>query len=175
MKFHINEPDHELTIGYFTIILKYSVLIASSWIFGWLLVLFLPLRDGVGYSNNTGAFALENRQIISCLLIIIVFIYYSYSLYNKSKFGLIKELEFSENTTKLNIINLVTGKNKLIEINNTNLKVILNEKHHPLFGRQREYRFEELHNLTAKFNVDMTAWVRHPEIDKIIQQLEKYI
>lgn len=174
MKFEIEEPDHELTVGYFTLMIKYIVLFIVSWIAGWIFFLLVPTKNSSIVKRNSIDDKLDNAYYISITMVVLVISYYTYSLYKKGKYGLLKEISFINDTIQLTIINQLNGKLKSIEVPTESFSVTLTPKNHILFGSQRMYTLKNNNIDITYLNIEMTAWTRHPKIENLINELEKY-
>lgn len=171
-KFVINKPDDELTSGYVTVIVKYLVLFSFTWIGGWFLYLFLPAKHMVSPIDVKNR--LDNAALVSTLIALVFVAYFSYRLYKKAKYGLLKSIAFEQDEVQLTIINLVNGNLKSRTIQSNAFRVDLNEKKHFVYGELRKFTLKENETILTYLNLDLTAWKRHEHIDQLYDQLKKY-
>ena len=174
MDFKIEEPDNELTVGYLTLVIKYIVLIVVSWIAGWMLLLFPPIKSNHS-SPNQFEDKTHNAYLISILIAVHVLAFYSYKIYRKGKYGLLKEISFSDDNIRLTIINEITGKLKNIILQPGAFKVEKEIKNHFLYGKQRVYTLREKYEDLTYLNIDLSAWNSHPDVQQLMTELEKFV
>ena len=168
MKFNIEKPTNELTEGYFSLILKYLIVFIVSWIGGWILLLFLS--SGRRHSK-LGDYLLNYAEYTSVFIALIVIIILVIRVRRKYKLGLLTYIEFGEDYVLLNLLNTINGEIRTQRINKRMLKVRITTKDDFLFGKQRILSIYDNNTLINILNVELTAWIRHSQIDHLITKL----
>jgi hypothetical protein len=171
MNFTIQEPDNELTIGYLTMVIKYAVLLFLSWLAGWVIFLFVPVRR---VSTVPIGSKLDYASVVSLFIAAVVIAYYSYQLYRKAKYGILKEIDFRDDFIELTIMNQLNGKLKEFQVDAELFAVEEDLKNHILYGEQRIYSLKEGDQMLTILNVDMTVWKRHEQLEELVGQLKKF-
>lgn len=173
MTFNIQEPEHELSIGYLTIAIKYIVLFIVSWIGAWLVYLFVPI-GGVHVTNArwTSIFFLHPTGL-SILFAIAVIGSYSLKLYKRAKYGLLKSITFNEDTIEMILFNEINGKSRTRTVPFSSFETRFKKENHILFGQQRIVDVFDKGQKITSLNIDKTAWCRHPEVEMLISALTK--
>ena len=67
-KFILNEPNRELTEGYFTALMKYSVVFLIAWMFGQIIIFaypFIACSDEKKQFNKTEALVVQLNQYLA--------------------------------------------------------------------------------------------------------------
>jgi hypothetical protein len=176
----IQEPDRELKEGIFTLVLKYSVLFIVSYMAGITIFIFKPSRSN-SVSNKMDSF-MDNPAFFSYIIIVLVFTFYTKRLYDKFKNGLITEFIFDENDNlvQLSLLNTFNGKKRNLNFLINELSVTISTKESILFGKQRVLTFYKTEptgqkSIITTLNIELTAWVRHPEIHEVLSKLKVYM
>lgn len=173
MTFNIQEPDHELYIGYLTIAIKYIALFIVSWIGAWLVFLFVPFGGVHAASARWTSIFFLHPTGLSILFAIGVVGSYSLKLYKRAKYGLLKSITFNEETFEMILFNEVNGKSRTRTVPISSVQTRFKEESHVLFGQQRIVDVFDKDQKITSLNVDKTAWCRHPEVNKLISELKK--
>lgn len=174
MKYRIQQPDYELSNGYFTIVIKYLALFAVTWIACWLLLLFLPKSGLSGSSFRWISIFLLHPAGMSVLLGIAVIGYYSLSLYKRAKYGVLTTIDFRKDVVKLILFNPISGSSTMKDIPTPTFKVHFKREKHLLYGQQRIFELSNDKERITILNIDRTAWCRHSEVDELMKKLETY-
>lgn len=173
MTFSIQEPDHELSIGYLTIVIKYIVLFIASWIGAWLVYLFVPIGGVHAASARWTSIFFLHPTGLSILFAIGVIGSYSLKLYERANYGLLKSITFNEDTIEMILFNEVNGKSRTKTISFSSFQTRFKEENHILFGQQRIVDVFDKDQKVTSLNIDKTAWCRHPEVEMLISELKK--
>lgn len=173
MTFSIENPDYELSNGYFTLVIKYLALFAATWIACWLLLLFLPKGGLSGSSFRWISIFLRHPSGMSILFAVGVIGSYSLKLYKRAKFGLLKSITINEDTIEMILFNEVNGKSRTRTVPISSFHTHLKEENHILFGQQRIVDVFDNGQKITSLNIDKTAWCRHPEVEMLISALTK--
>ena len=173
MTFSIQEPDHELSIGYLTIVIKYIVLFIVSWIGAWLVFLFVPIGGVHTVSARWTSILFLHPTGLSILFAIGVIGSYSLKLYKRAKYGLLKSITFNEDTIEMILFNEINGKSRARTVPISSFQIRFKKENHILFGQQRLFDVFDGGQKVTSLNIDKTAWCRHPKVEVLISALKK--
>lgn len=164
MKYEINKPPSELTEGYVVLFMKYITLFIIGWFGGWIML-------AIAFRRSSSTLISNNLGLISIFIAVAVIYLFGNRAYKKYKLGLLTSVEFDENTLKLGLLNTINGAHKYKEIPKSFLKVTVISKDDNLLGKQRIFEIYEKTELMNRFNIELTAWCRHPQIEEIVEHL----
>lgn len=173
MQFQIQEPTRELTDGYFTLGLKYSVLTLIGWMVGVIIVCIYPCLAWSGDKYPPMLVFLNDHHIIHIIASIFLIFFFSKYQFKKYEIGLITNFEFceEENSLSLSKINTLNGKLRKFSIPYSSLKV----KKGKLIGEQTIYHFYNFDHLISSFNVTLSPWKKHEKFSELIDRLDTII
>jgi hypothetical protein len=173
MKFDIDQPASELTEGYLTLALKYVTLFIVGWLGGWLFLLFIAS----GRRNHSPAVAdilFDNTEYASIFIAIAVIYFFGQRAYRKYRLGLLTSIDFDEHFVAIHLTNTLNGKCTPRKINYSDLSVKMQSKEDSFQGKMRIIEIFEKGQIVTRLNVDLTAWCRNPQVDKMISRLIQY-
>jgi hypothetical protein len=176
-KFILNEPNRELTEGYFTALMKYSVIFLIAWMFGQLLIFTYPCIAWSGEKYPPTLTWLNNYNIISWILVLLGTYFYVISQIKKYSLPLVTTFRFNATQEQLNLelLNTFSGKTSQTSIPYNQLKIDFETKENTWYGKQRVYRISSNEQTIAQFNIEKTAWKQFPEIEGLVIELNKHI
>ena len=176
-KFILNEPNRELTEGYFTALMKYSVVFLIAWMFGQLLIFTYPCIAWSGEKYPPTLTWLNNYNIISWILVLLGTYFYVISQIKKYSLPLVTTFRFNATQEQLNLelLNTFSGKTSQTSIPYNQLKIDFETKENTWYGKQRVYRISSNEKTIAQFNIEKTAWKKFPEIEGLVIELNKHI
>lgn len=176
-KFILNEPSRELTEGYFTALIKYSVVFLIAWMLGQLLIFTYPCVAWSGEKYPPTLTWLNNYNIISWILVGIGSYFYVVSQIKKYSLPLVTTFRFNATQTQLELelLNILSGKTSQTSIPYNQLKIDFETKENTWYGKQRVYRISSNEKTSALVNIEKTAWKQFPEIENLVEQLNKHI
>ena len=173
MKFTIEEKFHELTDGYFTLIIKFSVVLMLAWMVGILLVFTYPCFAWSGNKYPPMLVFINDYNIINILLSVVGIYFYSKRLFKSYKMGMLVEIDFQNDLVELSIINTLNGKLSNISIPLNEFNVKFEEKNGTFLGKQRIYHLFQKEILLTNLNIELTAWKRFSKLNEFLTELEK--
>ena len=172
MKFTIEEKFHELTDGYFTLIIKFSVVLMLAWMVGILLVFTYPCFAWSGNKYPPMLVFINDYNIINILLSVVGIYFYSKRLFKSYKMGMLVEIDFQNDSVELSIINTLNGKLSNISIPLNEFNVKFEEKNGTFLGKQRIYHLFQKEILLTNLNIELTAWKRFSKLNEFLTELE---
>ncbi|MBI1837570.1 MAG: hypothetical protein HYR91_09935 [Flavobacteriia bacterium] len=176
MKFRIEEKIHELIDGYFTLIIKYSVVFCLAWMLGILIVYTYPCMVWNGDKYPPALIFVNNYDVVNWILAIAAILYYSKRKFKHYQLGLIIEMNFENNNfIQLEIINTLNGKLHGITLTKEDFKLIKEDKNSSFFGKQSVYHFYRKGKLLTNLNIEMTAWKRHSDVKNMLAKLDSFL
>ena len=177
MQFQIQEPTRELTDGYFTLGLKYSVLTLIGWMIGVMIVCTYPCFTWSGDKYPPMLVFLNDHHIMHIIASTFLIFFFSRYQFKKYELGLITNFEFNEKEKSLTLskINTLNGKLKKHTISYSSLKITKEVKKGKLIGEQTIYHFYNLDNLVSSFNVIISPWKKHEKFNELIDQLDEIV
>ena len=176
-KFILNEPNRELTEGYFTALMKYSVVFLIAWMFGQLLIFTYPCIAWSGEKYPPTLTWLNNYNIISWILVLLGTYFYLVSQIKKYSLPLVTTFRFNatQKQLELELLNTFSGKTSQTSIPYNQLKIDFKTKENTWYGKQRVFRISSNEQTIAQFNIEKTAWKQFPEIEGLVIELNKHI
>jgi len=160
MQFTIQEKKHELTEGYFMLIMKFGVLFLIAWMFGLLIIYTYPCL--AWDSNKYPPFLrfLNDYHILSWFFVIILFYWYSIKKHNSYQFGFLTKIEFNKLTKefKLDLIHPLHGKEYQINIPESKFRIFKKRIHSQWTGNKTAYEFYENEKLITTLIPSRSAW-----------------
>lgn len=177
MNFKINEKIHELTDGYFTLVMKYSVTILIAWMIGILIVCTYPCFAWGTEKYPPFLVFLKDNVIIEIITGIILIIYFTKKQFAKYKKGLIIEFQFEDENKQLSLqkINTLHGKPTNVTIPYSSLKVVKEVKSGKIFGVQTIYHIFNGDDFVSDLNISFSAWKREEKFVELVTNLERFI
>jgi hypothetical protein len=173
MKFTIEEKFHELTDGYLTLIIKYSVVLMLAWMVGILIVFTYPCFAWSGNKYPPMLVFINDYNIINILLSVVGIYFYSKRLFKSYKMGMLVEIDFQSDSVVLSIINTLNGKLSTISIPSNEFNVIFEEKNGTFLGKQRIYHLFQKETLLTNVNIELTAWKRFSKLNELLAEFDK--
>jgi hypothetical protein len=173
----IHEPNRELTEGYLTALMKYSVVFLIAWMFGQLIIFTYPCVTWSGEKYPPTLTWLNDYHIISWILVFIGSYFYVMTQIKKYALPMITKFRF-DNThqqLELELLHTFTGKTSEINISFNTLTITFETKENMWYGKQRIYHFNIKGKSLALLNIEKTAWKQFPEIDSLVEQLNKHL
>ena len=76
---------------------------------------------------------------------------------------------------ELELLNTFSGKISQISIPYNQLKINFETKENTWYGKQRVFRISSNEKTIAQFNIEKTAWKQFPNIENLVEQLNKHI
>ena len=174
MKFKIEEKVHELTDGYFMLIVKISVALMLAWMVGILIIFTYPCFVWSGNKYPPALIFINDYNIINWLLSVIVLFFYCKRLFKNYESGLVIEIDFQDSQTNICVINTLTGKIRTTEILNNDFKIRTQIKESSIIGKQRIIEFYQKDTLLTSLNIDLSVWKRHVKINQLIEKLNLF-
>jgi hypothetical protein len=176
-KFILNEPNRELTEGYFTALIKYSVVFLIAWMLGQLLIFTYPCVAWSGEKYPPTLTWLNNYNIISWILVGIGSYFYVVSQIKKYSLPLVTTFRFNATQAQLELelLNIFSGKTSQISIPHNQLKIDFETKENTWYGKQRVFRISSNEKTIAQFNIEKTAWKQFLDIEDLVEELNKHI
>lgn len=176
MKFKIQEPNHELTEGYFILSIKILVLISFAWMVGLLIIYTYPCIMWTGNKYPPTLLFLDKYHVISLICAVIALFFYALRIAKENKNKLIIDFTFDQNKQqlKIDLLNIYTGKTHEEIVDYNKLKIAFENKNDTFYGSQRIYHFLRETKPITTLNIDRCAWRKHPEIDSLISKLEEF-
>lgn len=176
MEFKIQEPNHELTEGYFILIIKISVLISFAWMIGLLIIYTYPCITWDGNKYPPTLLFLDKYHVLSLICTVVALYFYTRRIAKKYKNRLITNFLFDEEKQQLSLelLNIYTGKTTTEIIDYKNLNIAYENKNDKLYGSQRIFHFLHDSKPISTLNIDRCAWRKHPEIDALILKLKQF-
>jgi hypothetical protein len=165
--FIIHEPYKELTEGYFTPIIKYSVIFLIAWMMGQLIIFTYPCLAWYGDKYPPLLKWLNDYNVLNWFLVLVCSLVYLKFLIKKSNSLYITNILFDSKNNLLNLelLNNFSGKTKEISINYSVLNIRLETIKNNWYGSQNIYKFYNKDLLIASLNIEKTAWKYFPEIE----------
>ncbi len=173
MKFTIEEQFHELTDGYLTLIIKYSVVLMLAWMVGILLVFTYPCFAWSGNKYPPILVFINDYNIINILLSIVGIYFYSKRLFKSYKMGMLVEIDFQNDLVEFSIINTLNGKLSTISIPSNEFNVTFEEKNGTFLGKQRIYHLLQKKTIVTNINIELTAWKRFSKLNELLVEFDK--
>lgn len=174
MIFEIPEKRHELTEGYFIFSMKIFSLLLAAWMTD-ILLLYLYPCFAWGYDRFPPFIVWMDKTRILTWFFILIYGYIFYlKIYRKYSLGLITSFSFGEKNLTIKIINTLNGKEREIDLTNAQSHVETEEKNSFFYGKHIVYHFYNNLDLITNLTIDANAWKRHPEIEIIKQELDKF-
>lgn len=173
MKFTIEEQFHELTDGYLTLIIKYSVVLMLAWMVGILLVFTYPCFAWSGNKYPPMLVFINDYNIINILLSIVGIYFYSKRLFKSYKMGMLVEIDFQNDLVEFSIINTLNGKLSTISIPSNEFNVTFEEKNGTFLGKQRIYHLFHKKTIVTNINIELTAWKRFSKLNELLVEFDK--
>jgi hypothetical protein len=173
----LQEPNRELTEGYFTALMKYAVVFLIAWMFGQLIIFTYPCVVWTGEKYPPTLAWLNDYHIISWILVLIGSYFYVMTQIKKYALPMITKFRF-DNThqqLELELLHTFTGKTSEINISFNTLTITFETKENMWYGKQRIYHFNIKGKSLALLNIEKTAWKQFPEIDSLVEQLNKHL
>lgn len=176
MEFKIQEPNHELTEGYFILIIKISVLISFAWMIGLLIIYTYPCVAWEGNKYPPTLLFLDKYHVISLICTAGALFFYIQRIAKKYKNRLITKFDFNQEKQQLSLelLNIYSGKMDKETFDYNKINIVSETKKDKLYGTQRVYHFRSDSRPISTLNIDRCAWRKHPEIDALISKLEEY-
>jgi hypothetical protein len=174
MNFKIEEKKHELTEGYFMLIMKYSVIILTSWMFGQLIIYTYPCLAWDGEKYPPFLKFLNDYHILSWILVFTSIAWYSHKKIKNYQLGLIVELNDNnqEKNIELTLIHPLHGKSKQISIDNNKLTIQKNIQKSKWTGEFDSYFFFNNNKLITILNPTRSAWKLNSNFEDFIHFLD---
>lgn len=176
MKFRIQEPNRELTEGYFILIVKYLVLVFLAWMIGILIIFTYPCLVWEGDKYPPFLEFMNNYDILNWFLAILFCLLFTKKTFPKHKLGLITEFNFQEGEKQLQleIINTLNGKLRTISIPYSSLCITSEELKSKFYGKQEIFHFKSNSELITSLCIPMTPWKKHSEIKLLEEKILEY-
>ena len=176
MNFHIQEPNHELTEGYFILLMKYSVVFSIGWMLGILIIYTYPCLVWSGNKYPPTLIFLDTYHIISWFCVAISFFIYTKRVITKFNNKFVSNFNFNDQNEilTLDLLNIYSGKVKQEKIDYKNLNIQIDVKTDRLYGKQRVFNLFNSHSSICNLNIDRSAWRKHPEIEELISRLDQF-
>ncbi len=173
MRFQIQEPNHELTEGYFILSIKYFVLILLAWMTDIMILYLYPCFAWEGKRFPPFIMFMNNYHILTWVFTGLYILLFSRKVVKNHNLGLIISFEFDREKLQLELINTLNGKIRMETIPLSNLEVRFEEKNNQLYGKQQIYHFLSNHKLITTLNIQTTPWKKHPDISELIHKLNE--
>ena len=175
--FILHEPSRELTEGYFTALIKYSVVFLIAWMLGQLLIFTYPCVAWSGEKYPPTLTWLNNYNIISWILVGIGSYFYVVSQIKKYSLPLVRTFRFNATQAQLELelLNIFSGKTSQISIPYNQLKIDFETKENTWYGKQRVFRIYSNEKTIAHLNIEKTAWKQFLDIEDLVEELNKHI
>ena len=176
MNFHIQEPNHELTEGYFILLMKYSVVFSIGWMLGILIIYTYPCLVWTGNKYPPTLLFLDKYHIISWFCVVVSFFIYTQRVITKFNNKFVSNFNFNdvEKTLTLDLLNIYNGKVKQEIVNYDDLKIQEESKSDRLYGKQIVFNLLTNQSSICNLNIDRSAWRKHPEIEYLISKLNQF-
>ncbi len=174
MNYQIQEKPHELTEGYFMLIMKYSVLFLGAWMFALLIIYTYPCLAWGANKYPPFLRFLNDYHILSWIFVGILFAWYSNKKFNSYKLGFLTKIRFnkSSNNFDFSLIHPLNGKNYELQINANELKVVKTSKHSQWTGDKISYDFYNKEELITRLTPSRTAWKLNSDYQDFIKYLD---
>ena len=175
--FILHEPNRELTEGYFTVLMKYSVVFFIAWMFGQLLIFTYPCIAWSGEKYPPTLTWLNDYHIFSWILVGIGSYFYILSQIKKYFLPLVTTFRFkaTQEQLELELLNTYSGKTSQTSIPYNQLKIDFKTKENTWYGKQRVFSILSNEQTITQFNIEKTAWKQFPNIENLVEQLNKHI
>jgi hypothetical protein len=177
MNFQIQEKNHELTEGYFMLIMKYSVLFLVAWMFAILIIYTYPCL--AWDTNKYPPFIrfLNDYNILSWIFVAGLFSWYSNKKINQYKLGFLTKLRFNKlsNIFEFTLIHPLNGKSYETNVDANNLKVVKTHKHSQWTGDKVTYEFYDNDQLITRLTPSRSAWKFNSDYLNFIEYLDSLI
>lgn len=160
-EYNIQKPEVES--GYLVQALKYLTLSIITYIVVVFVVLYV-LRPVLSY------FSMNMFLVLTGLATFYVYLRYFLRKAKLSRIYGIK-MDYDNKTVSFKSVNNYRGKEIERIISFSDIKINVNIKDHPIFGRQRELIIFDGKGLVNTINLEMTSWHRHEKIDEIIESV----
>lgn len=177
MEFKIQEPNHELTEGYFILIIKISVLVSFAWMVGLLIIYTYPCVAWEGNKYPPALLFLDKYHVISLICTASALFFYIQRIAKKYKNRLITKFDFNQEKQQLSLelLNIYSGKTNIETFEYNKINIDSKTQKDKLYGTQRVYHFLSDQRPISTLNIDRCAWRKHPDIDVLISKLEQYL
>lgn len=177
MIFKLNEKIYELTDGYFTFVMKYSVTVLIAWMIGILIVCTYPCFAWGTEKYPPFLVFLKDYAIVEIITGIFLLYYFTKKQFEKYKKGLIIEFHFEDENKELSLqkINTLHGKITNVTIPYDQLKVVKEVKSGKIFGIQTIYHIYNGNEFISDLNVAFSAWKREEKFVELVERLERFI
>lgn len=76
---------------------------------------------------------------------------------------------------ELELLNTFSGKTTQTSIPYNQLKIDFKTKENTWYGKQRVYCISSNEKTIAQFNIEKTAWKQFPDIEDLVEELNKHI
>lgn len=174
MNYHIQEKKHELTEGYFMLIMKYGVLFLLGWMLALLVIYTYPCFVWEGDKYPPFLKFLNDYHILSWIFVVILFAWYTYRKYNNYKLGLLTDITFDEPSQqyRLVLIHPLHGKPIEINVSKDDFNIIKLPQKNTWSGNKICYEFYNNKELITTLTPTRTAWKLNSDFEEFIQFLE---
>ena len=175
--FILHEPNRELTEGYFTALMKYSVVFLIAWMFGQLIIFTYPCVVWSGEKYPPTLTWLNDYHIISWILVGIGSYFYVVSQIKKYSLPMVTTFRFNQTQQQLelDLLHTFSGKTSQTNIPYHHLNIQFETKENKWYGKQRVYHIAANEQSIALVNIEKTAWKQFPEIENLVVELNKHI
>lgn len=174
MHFRIQEPNRELTEGYFILVIKYTCIFLAGWMLGILIIYTYPCLAWEGEKYPPTLMLLDRYHVFSWICSLILIANFSKSVYNKSKLAVITDFNFDDTQLNLSMINCYSGRELNDTLDQASAEIEFEEQQSSLYGKQRIFHFKQKNKLVTTLNIDKSDWRKHPEIDQLVDQLKNW-
>jgi len=173
--FILHEPNRELTEGYFTAIMKYSVIFLIAWMLGQLLIFTYPCLVWTGEKYPPTLTFLNDYHIVSWILVLISTYFYLVSQIQKYSLPMVTTFRFNHTLQQLELelLHTFSGNTNHTTIPYSQLHITFETQKNKWYGKQRVYHIFGNEQAIAVLNIEKTAWKQFSEIDGLVEQLNK--
>jgi hypothetical protein len=173
----IHEPNRELTEGYFTALMKYSVVFLIAWMFGQLIIFTYPCVAWSGEKYPPTLTLLNDYHIISWILVLVGTYFYVISQIKKYTLPMVTTFRFNhtQQQLELDLLHTFIGKINHSIIPYNELTIKFETKDNMWYGKQRVYHILFNKITIAQLNIEKSAWKQFPEIENLVEELNKHI
>lgn len=169
--FSIDKPTSDR--NWFTLLLKYTALFMIIWIAAWFAVFYFITKQQEPLIENA---VFDNGGWMSAGIAILVVAFLFYRAWSKFRYGAAFAFRFDEAAQVLTIrsVNTMNDREKETTIPYDHLRITELGREDPLFGRQRIFEIRDKNKLISTVNIELTAWIRHPELELLLACLRKF-
>jgi len=169
--FSIDKPNSDT--DWFTLLLKYTALFMIFWIVAWFGVFYFITKEQDPLIEDS---VFNNGGLMSALIAAVVAAFLGYRAWSKFRFGSPFAFHFNDDQSTLTIrlVNTLNNKEREMIIPYDYLRITETDREDALFGKQRIIDIHDRSRLITSFNIELTAWVRHPELDTLVQLFMKF-